>query len=345
MSDAGAIAYRDDDDHFTNGVLRLLGLEQAEFDRWIELSEAQDGELLDALAAGWTALRPPPPLPDGAQLDAPVADGPGGRSGGLWQAAIGENPGVGFARSGDGRWAWLVEWDGSTWTRVLEPPAYEEEYFEGDREKGGYGAYADESGWRLEKAARQVRELRDATGLERGRVLDVGSGYGYFRVALAEAGFEHEGLEVSEHGRRVASESFGQETHAGELDDHWREWEGRFDALTAFDLIEHVADPTEFLAKAHHVLAPGGFVGLKTPNIEAPEADVFGPHYHSLKREHLVLFSPQSLTEAAGEAGFEPVHVSTVSHLLRGFVGDEVCREWERDCRGADIVAWYQAAR
>jgi 2-polyprenyl-3-methyl-5-hydroxy-6-metoxy-1,4-benzoquinol methylase len=343
MSDRPAIEYRDDDDHFTNGVLRLLGLDRAEFDRWIELSEAEDAELLDALAAGWAALRPAPPAPYGARLDAPVARGPGDREGSLWHAAIGENPGVGFARSENEGWAWLVEWNGSGWAKVDRPPVYEEEYFEGAREKGGYGAYSEEAKWRLEKAARQVREMRAATGLDSGRVLDVGSGYGYFRVALAEAGFEHEGLEVSEHGRQVARRSFGQDTHAGELEDHWRDWQGRFDVLTAFDLIEHVADPTDFLSKARHALAPGGFVGLKTPNIDVPEAQVFGPHYHSLKREHLVLFSPQSLSETARDAGLEPVEVTTVSHLLRGFVGDDVCREWERDGRGADIVAWYRA--
>jgi len=92
----------------------------------------------------------------------------------------------------------------------------------------------------------------------------------------------------------------------------------------------------------HHILRPGGSVGLKTPNVDAPEAEVFGPHYHSLKREHLVLFTPQSLTEAAAEAGLEPVDVATVSHLLRGFVGADTCAQWERAGRGADIVAWYR---
>jgi 2-polyprenyl-3-methyl-5-hydroxy-6-metoxy-1,4-benzoquinol methylase len=337
-----AIEYHDDEDHLTNGVLRLLDLDRAEFGRWIELSEAQGGVLLDALAGGWAALRPAPGAPNRSPADAAVDAGPGGRTGTLWHPAIGENPAVGFARSDDDRWAWLVAWSGSAWERVDDPPPYEEEYFEGG--EGGYGAYGEEAKWRLEKAARQVREMRSATGLEDGRVLDIGSGYGYFRVALEEAGYEHEGLEVSEHGRAVASQAFGQDTHAGHLEDHWQQWEGRYSVVTAFDLIEHVADPVDFLTKVRQILQPGGFVGLKTPNIDAPEAEVFGPHYHSLKREHLVLFSPESLTEASRDAGFEPVEVTTVSHLLRGFVGDEECRRWEHSGRGADIVAWYRVA-
>lgn len=335
------IAFHDDEDHLVNGVLRLLALDRSELERWITLSSEHDGDLLSRLAAGWSELRPAPPPPAGADLAGPVGPGPGGRTGALWHGAIAETPAVGFASNADG-WAWLVAWDGAQWSWVDDPPVYEEEYFEGERGAGGYSAYRDEAGWRLEKARRQVQELRNATTLTAGRVLDVGSGYGYFRVALREAGFDDEGLEVSLHARTVGREAFGQETHAGFLEDHWDSWSERFDVVTGFDLIEHVSDPVAFLTKVRDVVRPGGFIGLKTPNVDAPEALVFGPSYHSLKREHLVLFSPASLTEAAGAAGLEPVDVTTVSHLLRGFAGDDGCRAWEAEGRGADIVAWYR---
>jgi SAM-dependent methyltransferase len=336
------IRFEDDDDHLINGVLRLLALSREELDSWIRLSSQLEGPLEARLAAGWAQMRPAPVAAPGTAAGE-VGPGPGGRAGRLWHEAIAETPSVGFAS--DGRWAWLVRWDGTRWARVTDPPVYEQEYFEGGRDAGGYTAYREQAGWRLEKAHRQVREMRDATGLSSGRVLDVGSGYGYFRVALDKAGFEHEGLEVSDHGRTVARKAFGQRTHPGFLEDHWEEWSERFDVVTGFDLIEHVPDPVEFLQKVAFVLRPGGFVGLKTPNLDSPEADIFGPHYHSLKREHLVLFSPDSLTEAAGQAGLEPVSVKTVSHLLRGFVGDAGCRDYEAARRGADIVGWYRLPR
>ncbi|HMC94568.1 MAG TPA: hypothetical protein VKO16_07345, partial [Polyangia bacterium] len=76
--------------------------------------------------------------------------------------------------------------------------------------------------------------------------------------------------------------------------------------------------------------------------IDCPEAEVFGPHYHSFKREHLGFFSPVSLTAVAARAGFEPVDVGTASHLLVGFVGREQTAVWGRELRGADLVAWYR---
>jgi 2-polyprenyl-3-methyl-5-hydroxy-6-metoxy-1,4-benzoquinol methylase len=341
-SAGGTVAYRDSRDHFENALLRLMNLSHDEFDRWLELSERSDADdLLGRLGAGWRQLRA---APHAAVTEGSLAPGPGGLSGRVWHAAIAESPSHGVAISDAESHGWLVRWSGSEFAWEREPPTYEEAYFEGDKLRaGGYGDYTAQASWRLEKSARQVREMRERTGVDRGRVLDIGSGYGFFRVALGEAGYEDDGLEISEFARAVASASYGLSTYGGTLEQHWQEWESRYDAVTLFDLIEHVEDPVRFLEQVAHVLRPGGVVGVKTPNIDCPEAEVFGAHYHSLKREHLSYFSAASLTAAAGAAGFEPAHVTTTSHLLVGFVGEEQTGSWERNNRGADIVAWYRA--
>jgi 2-polyprenyl-3-methyl-5-hydroxy-6-metoxy-1,4-benzoquinol methylase len=336
----GTLRYSDTAEHFENGLLRLMNLSRREFDRWLQLA-ADSGQpgVLERLRAGWGLLRPPPPAPARGL----VGPGPGGLEGRLWHAAIAETPSHGVAVSDAARHGWLVRCDRERFVRETEPPPYEEDYFEGDKLRaGGYGDYTAQAGWRLEKAARQVRELRERTGVGAGRVLDVGSGYGFFRVALGEAGYKHDGLEVSEFARRVATDSYGLATYGGTLEEHWAAWESRYDAVTLFDLIEHLVDPGRFLAQAASVLRPGGVLGVKTPNLDCPEATVFGPYYHSLKREHLSFFSADSLTAAARAAGLEPVHVATTSHLLVGFVGPEQARAWERQLRGADLVAWYR---
>jgi 2-polyprenyl-3-methyl-5-hydroxy-6-metoxy-1,4-benzoquinol methylase len=338
----GSLRYSDTADHFENGLLRLMNLSRGEFDRWLELA-AGSGQptVLERLREGWALLRPPPAAPGSG----PVGPGPGGLDGRLRHSAIAETPSHGVAVSDAAHHGWLVRFDGERFVREVEPPPYEEEYFEGDKlQAGGYGDYTAQAGWRLEKAARQVHELRERTGTGTGRVLDIGSGYGFFRVALGEAGYEHDGLEVSEFARRVAADSYGLQTYGGTLEEHWVAWESRYDAVTLFDLIEHLMDPARFLAQVAFVLRPGGILGVKTPNLDCPEARVFGPYYHSLKREHLSFFSADSLTAAAWAAGLEPIRVATASHLLVGFVGPEQTRAWERELRGADLVAWYQRA-
>jgi 2-polyprenyl-3-methyl-5-hydroxy-6-metoxy-1,4-benzoquinol methylase len=341
VSPGGRVSYRDSRDHFENALLRLMNLDREAFERWLQLAERSDAEdLLDRLGTGWRALRPPPAA---VAEEGPVGPGPRGLTGRVWHPAIAESPSHGVAISDEHSHGWLMRWTGSEFAYESNPPIYEEEYFEGDKLRaGGYGDYTAQAGWRLEKSARQVREMRERTGLQSGRVLDIGSGYGFFRVALGETGYDHDGLEVSEFARAVASASYGLMTHGGTLEEHWREWESRYDAVTLFDLIEHLDDPVAFLGQVAHVLRPGGVVGVKTPNIDCPEAEVFGAHYHSLKREHLAYFSVASLTAAAATAGLEPAHVTTSSHLLVGFVGEQQTRGWEQSGRGADIVAWYR---
>jgi 2-polyprenyl-3-methyl-5-hydroxy-6-metoxy-1,4-benzoquinol methylase len=338
---AGGLRYRDSREHFENGLLRLMNLSREEFDRWFELAERPNGlHTLGRLRTGWELLRPNP-----SQAGCgPVEAGPTGAVGRVWHKAIAESPSHGVAIcEGTARYGWLVRWDGERFARETEPPGYEAEYFEGDRQQaGGYGDYTAQAPWRLEKATRQVREMRDLTGVGGGRVLDIGSGYGFFRVALGEADYEHDGLEVSRFAREVAARTYGLTTYAGTLDQHRANWEGRYDVVTLFDLIEHLADPWGLLADVASILRPGGVVGVKTPNLECPEAEVFGAHYHSLKREHLVFFTPESLTAAAVAAGLEPVHVTTISHLLVGFVGSDQVSTWEDELRGADIKAWYR---
>jgi len=342
VSAEGGLHYDDTRDHFENALLRLMNLRRSEFAQWLELAgRSRAPGVLERLRDGWDLLRPPLPAP----VAGPVGCGPSGLQGRLWHAVIAETPSQGVAVSDAGCHGWLVRWDGQRFVRETEPPSYEQEYFEGDKlAAGGYGDYTAQSGWRLEKSARQVREMRRRTGLDAGRVLDIGSGYGYLRVALGEAGYAHDGLELSQFARQVASRAYQLQTYAGTLEEHWLEWESRYDAVTLFDLIEHLPDPGRLLEQVAFILRPGGLLGIKTPNIECPEAEVFGSYYHSLKREHLAFFSSASLTAAAVAAGFQPVHVATTSHLLAGFVGQERTRTWERELRGADLVAWYSTS-
>jgi 2-polyprenyl-3-methyl-5-hydroxy-6-metoxy-1,4-benzoquinol methylase len=337
----GEIRYEDTVDHFENGLLRLLELDPPEFLRWLELSELASGELFERLRTGFAALRPSETVDAGGAVE----PGPGGVPGQLWHAAIGAFPNWGVARSADGALGWLVRREGERWVRECEPPQYEQAYYEGDPSvAGGYGGYAAQSDWRIEKAHRQVRELIQATALGTGRVLDMGSGYGFFRHALEAAGFAHDGLEPSRHAREAARTRFGFETFAGTLGDHARGWRERYDAVTLWDVIEHVAEPVELLKTVSACLKTGGIVALKTPNLDCPEAEIFGPRYHSLKREHLAYFTPASLEQAAAEAGLTPLSIGSTSHLLNGFIGEARTRELATARRGADLVAYLHKA-
>jgi 2-polyprenyl-3-methyl-5-hydroxy-6-metoxy-1,4-benzoquinol methylase len=343
-SRAGEVLYRDSEDHFRNATLRLLGFEEADFLRWLDALERQGGAVgLKTLSDSFRSLDP-----QARWLNPPPGDirtgGPYGLEGHLMHAAIAERPAYGVAASADGSFGWLVRPERQgVWVQEDTPPEYSESYFEGDkRSDGGYGSYSEQASWRLEKASRQVETLQRVTGLSAGRALDVGSGYGYFRKALDDAGFAHDGIELSPYARRRCEELFGFETLPGPFNDDLSLPAQGYDLVTLWDTLEHVEDPLACLRTCRAFLGPSGFLAVRTPNLRCPEHEVFGGAYHSLKRDHLYYFTPGSLTSFAVDAGFQTVSMETTSHLLAGFFPPEALREWESKALGSDMVAVFQ---
>jgi 2-polyprenyl-3-methyl-5-hydroxy-6-metoxy-1,4-benzoquinol methylase len=148
----------------------------------------------------------------------------------------------------------------------------------------------------------------------------------------------HDGLEISRHARAMASALYGFESAAGVLAEHLDAWRERYDLVTLWDMLEHVPDPRAFLAEVAACVKPGGFVAIKTPNLDCPEAEIFGPSYHSLKREHLIYFASAGLERAATAAGLTTAHVTSHSHLLTGFFGAAETARWAAALRGADLT-------
>jgi len=105
----------------------------------------------------------------------------------------------------------------------------------------------------------------------RTRVLDVGCAYGGFLVAFAERGARVTGIERDERYVRLAVENVRQhgldaDIVLGDATAAHPAFRGRFDLITANDVVEHVPRLETFLANLREWLAPGGAVYLEIPN-------------------------------------------------------------------------------
>jgi 2-polyprenyl-3-methyl-5-hydroxy-6-metoxy-1,4-benzoquinol methylase len=163
-----------------------------------------------------------------------------------------------------------------------------------------------------------LRRLRTLEDLAPGRrLLDNGSGAGFFLLDARERGWTVSGLEVSDSAAAHAR-SRGLAVQTGTLSEMQLESES-VDAATLWDVVEHLHDPLRDLGRLRRVLRPGGVLALSTPNYESILRIVRGAKWHGFKLdEHLSLFSPQTMGFLLEEAGFEPVRMLTErTHLIR----------------------------
>lgn len=135
-----------------------------------------------------------------------------------------------------------------------------------------------------------------------GSLLDVGCSAGFFLKAATDAGWTATGVEMSAGTAELARSSFGVEVHHGTLDTVCS-LPGGFDALTMWDVLEHVPDPGATLDSARELLRPSGLLGLLTPNIDGlfPRvsyelAGRIGYWAHPDPPGHLFQFSEKTLT-------------------------------------------------
>jgi len=103
--------------------------------------------------------------------------------------------------------------------------------------------------------------------LQNAKVLDIGCGGGLFLSLLKQAGAEVIGIELSDSRAQYAKTKHGLEINKHPIEDEfWQKgYANHFDAVTLWDVIEHVNYPFEALQSAAKVLKQGGLLLIDTP--------------------------------------------------------------------------------
>ena len=143
--------------------------------------------------------------------------------------------------------------------------------------------------------------------LKGGRILDVGCASGLFLRQAAEAGWRIAGLEPSEELYPQAKKNLDGRGEVYQSTLEHARLEPGFDAITLWDVLEHVPEPLAFLTTCRNLLTPGGLLFLNVPDLDSLEARLLGARWPLLLAEHLNYFNRSSLRVCAGAAGLAPV--------------------------------------
>jgi 2-polyprenyl-3-methyl-5-hydroxy-6-metoxy-1,4-benzoquinol methylase len=176
--------------------------------------------------------------------------------------------------------------------------------------------------YRLVRATRRL--------VKSGRLLDVGCGYGRL-MAEARRFYQCTGIEPSPSAARAARED-GFNIFEGTFEEVQIP-ASSFDIVTMDAVIEHVASPTQVLAKVNSVLRMNGVVVLTTPKFGGPAYRMHRHAWNGFRHGyHTFLFSGTTLAKYLQKTGFEVVRRPKRDRMLDG-----VLILWGRKTREASL--------
>ncbi len=183
---------------------------------------------------------------------------------------------------------------------------YSEGYFKGCTDRRGYYDYeADES---LLKASFLPKlRLVNRFAPRIGTLLDIGCAAGYFVELASDQGWDAYGLEISPFAANMARRR-GLRVVNGSSPAAFQE--GRFDAITMWDVVEHLPDPVEALKETNRALRVGGLLSLCTGRIDSTLAKLWGRQSRIFNPpQHLTFFSRRSVERVFDLGGFRVIKI------------------------------------
>lgn len=149
--------------------------------------------------------------------------------------------------------------------------------------------------WVRKRTLRQKRKLiQQVTGLNKGTILDLGSGTGAFAGEMKNSGWQVTALEPDADARKVAMDSFGVSLQ--DTSEFYNLAPDQFDAITMWHVLEHVHDLQGYMAKLKSVLKEKGRLIIAVPNYTSGDAAAYGEYWAAYDvPRHLYHFSPASM--------------------------------------------------
>jgi len=143
-----------------------------------------------------------------------------------------------------------------------------------------------------------------------GKIFDVGAATGYFLDIAKSRNWDTAGIDISEYASSVSAQK-GHKAFAGLLKD--MDVGDGYDAVTMWDVFEHVEDPQEYMKKTNRILNMGGICAVNTIDKNSLWAKSMGKRWHLIiPPEHIFFYSKNSLKKLFEDNGFEILEIKKI---------------------------------
>lgn len=146
------------------------------------------------------------------------------------------------------------------------------------------------------------KSIMASVPLKNKTILDVGCNTGRVLNCFKQMGWKELGIEPTQAIVECAKKEFGINILPGFANQIKNQ---RFDIITYFHVLEHVASPTSEMKLARNLLNDDGVILIFVPDILKPE----GKFEHFLQHPHIYHFCPRTLELVMKKVGFKLVHL------------------------------------
>lgn len=146
--------------------------------------------------------------------------------------------------------------------------------------------------------------------VNKGRLLEIGSGAGYFLREARESGFDVESVELNPAQADFIRESLAVVCHT-EIPgrDRW----GTFDIIYSCDVLSHLYDPIVEVQQMRNLLRPGGLLIFETGNLADVEQKYYSLYPVFQYPDHLYFFGSESTRRLLAKCGLKVIEVKGYS--------------------------------
>ena len=154
-----------------------------------------------------------------------------------------------------------------------------------------------------------LRHYIDFNGIP--KLLDIGCSTGWITNVSKVEGFDASGLEANTHTAEYGRKKYGIEIIDGYIED--LKTDAKYDAVTMFHVLEHIADPQKMLVQVHELLNDRGKLLIVVPNAGSLGVELFKKNYNWNIPHHISFFSPNTIKDIFSQSGFR---ILDLKHLI-----------------------------
>ena len=179
---------------------------------------------------------------------------------------------------------------------------------------------------------RRNRILKLAASFPKGRALEIGCGVGALLEDFSRMGFVCDAVESSDAAFQFASSLYAGSRTVTIHNQMRDEWDGAFDSVMAFEVLEHIEDDGNAVARWRRCLKPGGRLIISVPAHQSrwDASDIWAGHFRRYEKAQLT-----SLLE---REGFEVEHfecygfpLADIIQPLRAFMNSRQLKRMKAD--------------